>query len=96
MITTDGTDSDDRDERAAGIDAAGLPADVGGGRRRRWPSGGLSAACGSARDHDGGGGTDGTIRIGYVTRRPGALAAFGEADQFVIGAMRQYFAQNPI
>ncbi len=55
--------------------------------------GGLSAACGTANPT---GATDGTIRIGYVTPATGALAAYGEADRFVIGAMRQYFARNPL
>jgi branched-chain amino acid transport system substrate-binding protein len=58
--------------------------------------GGLLAACGdSAREEEadggGGGGGDGggTIRLGYVTPRTGNLAPFGEADEFVLAAMRE-------
>jgi branched-chain amino acid transport system substrate-binding protein len=59
-------------------------------------AGGLTAACGSAAPAGRVPGTDGTIRIGYVTPATGALASFGAADRFVIGAMTQHFTQNPI
>ncbi len=42
-----------------------------------------------------GGGGD-AIRIGYVSPETGPLAAFGEADQYVIAAFQEFFAQNPI
>jgi branched-chain amino acid transport system substrate-binding protein len=59
--------------------------------------GGLTAACGSAAPGAPGTSGDGaTIRIGYLTPSTGALAPFGAADRFVIGAMRQYYAQHPI
>jgi branched-chain amino acid transport system substrate-binding protein len=59
---------------------------------------GWLAACGdSAReeeaDGDGGGGRS-TIRIGYVTPRTGGLAAFGEADEFVLATMRDRLADG--
>ena len=57
--------------------------------------GGLVSGCGSAGPADGGP-AGRVIRIGYVTPTSGALANYGEADRFVIGAMRQYFAKNPI
>ncbi|HEX6165518.1 MAG TPA: ABC transporter substrate-binding protein [Acidimicrobiales bacterium] len=57
--------------------------------------GGVLAACGDDDDSGtsggGGGGGDGDIpsaRIGYVTPRTGPLAPFGEADAFVLAAMR--------
>ena len=59
-------------------------------------AGGLTAACGIGRPDRRVPGTDGTIRIGYVTPATGALASFGAADRFVIGAMTQHFTQNPI
>ncbi len=43
-----------------------------------------------------GGGEDEPIRIGYVTPQTGALALFGQADAFVIDAMTEYFADNPV
>jgi branched-chain amino acid transport system substrate-binding protein len=56
---------------------------------------GLLAACGSDDDEGGGGGEAGeTIKIGYVTPRTGALAPFGEADEFVLGQIRKAFANG--
>jgi branched-chain amino acid transport system substrate-binding protein len=37
-----------------------------------------------------------TLTIGYVSPQTGPLAAFGEADSFVINQMKTYFAANPI
>jgi branched-chain amino acid transport system substrate-binding protein len=43
------------------------------------------------------GGDEGdTIKIGYVTPQTGALAAFGEADSFVLDQMATYFDENGI
>ncbi|MFP3901728.1 MAG: ABC transporter substrate-binding protein [Acidimicrobiia bacterium] len=59
--------------------------------------GSILAACGDDDGDGGGGGGDGggngggdipSARIGYVTPRTGALAPFGEADAFVLDAMR--------
>jgi len=57
--------------------------------------GGLASGCGSGNRSDRGPG-GAKIRIGYLTPTTGALASYGAADRFVIGAMRQFFAQNPI
>ena len=54
-------------------------------------AGGAVSACGSGA---GGGGE--AVRIGYVSPETGALAPFGEADQFVIAAVREFFARNPL
>jgi branched-chain amino acid transport system substrate-binding protein len=62
-------------------------------------AGGLTSACSAGLQGaggDGGGGGGDVIRIGYVSPETGSLAPFGEADQFVIGAFQEYFAQNPI
>lgn len=61
--------------------------------------GGLLAACGdSAREEEseggGGGNGGGTLRLGYVTPRTGPLAPFGEADDFVLSAMRDTLADG--
>ena len=37
-----------------------------------------------------------TLKIGFVSPQTGPLAGFGEADQYVIDAMTDYFAANPI
>src|SRR5215218_3192735 len=54
---------------------------------------GLVAACGSDDDSGGGGGGGGgdALKIGYVTTKTGALAGFGEADDFILGGVRQAF-----
>ena len=37
-----------------------------------------------------------TLKIGFVSPQTGPLAGFGEADQYVIDAMTEFFAANPI
>lgn len=59
------------------------------------------AGCGSSSSESSSGdssaaATTGTIKVGYVSPQTGPLAAFGEADQFVIDQMTAYFAANPI
>ena len=60
----------------------------------------LATACGSSLDNGGssssGGSTGGTVKIGYVAPITGALAAFGEGDQYVVDQMTSYFKSNPI
>jgi branched-chain amino acid transport system substrate-binding protein len=46
----------------------------------------LLAACGSGSESGGG-----SIKIGYVSPETGPLAGFGEADKFVIGALKKQF-----
>jgi branched-chain amino acid transport system substrate-binding protein len=75
----------------AGLGAAGAVIGIGG-----------LAGCGdSKREKDagdagggGGNGGGGTLKIGYVTPRTGPLAAFGEADEFVLGIMRNRLAEG--
>lgn len=56
-----------------------------------------SGGIGGGSDDDGGGdGEGGTITIGYVSPQTGALAAFGEADTFVLDQMREYYADNGV
>lgn len=45
----------------------------------------------TAKSASGGGGKGETIKIGYVTPQTGPLAPFGEADVFVLGALREFF-----
>jgi branched-chain amino acid transport system substrate-binding protein len=49
----------------------------------------LLAACGSGSESGGG-----SIKIGYVSPETGPLAGFGEADKFVIGALKKQFADG--
>ncbi len=55
-------------------------------------------ACGGelGGGSEGGDSGDATLTIGYVTPQSGALAAFGEADAFVVEQMEAYFADNPV
>jgi branched-chain amino acid transport system substrate-binding protein len=55
-------------------------------------AGGAAAACSSGRP----GSESSTIRIGYVSPSTGSLAPFGEADDFVIGSVQEFFAGNPL
>lgn len=61
----------------------------------------LATACGSSLDNGGSSssrsaGTGGTVKIGYVAPITGALAAFGEGDQYVVDQMTSYFKAHPI
>ena len=57
-------------------------------------SGGLGGGGGTTPATGGGEGAP--IKIGFVTPQTGGLAAFGEADAFVVGEMQKYFADNPV
>ncbi len=62
---------------------------------------GLTACGGSLGGGEGGGGAGGgggdeTVTIGYVTPQTGPLAAFGEADRFVVDQMTTHFRDNPV
>lgn len=71
---------------AAGLGASAVP---------------LLAACGAVQGNSstttsGGSGAGRTIKIGYVSPETGPLADFGQADAFVLSAMRSYFGKNGI
>jgi branched-chain amino acid transport system substrate-binding protein len=51
-------------------------------------------ACGGIKQSTSGGGARRTIKVGYVTPQTGPLAAFGEADAFVIGALGPVLAKG--
>lgn len=62
-------------------------------------AGGVVSACASAPQTvapAGSGPSGDVIRIGYVTPETGALAPFGEADRFVVTALGEFFAANPV
>jgi branched-chain amino acid transport system substrate-binding protein len=61
-------------------------------------AGGVAAACASEPGMavPAAGDPGDVIRIGYVTPETGVLAPFGEADRFVVTAMRELFAANPV
>jgi branched-chain amino acid transport system substrate-binding protein len=50
-------------------------------------------ACG-VKQTDDGGGKNRAVKIGYVTPQTGPLAAFGEADSFVVGALGSLLAKG--
>jgi branched-chain amino acid transport system substrate-binding protein len=64
-------------------------------RRRFMQLAGLSgaAALAGCRESGGGGGDAAArpIKLGYVTPKTGSLAGFGEADDYVLGAMQEIF-----
>ncbi len=84
----DGTASRSRPNRRQFLRAAGVGVLAGG----------VAAACGSGPDPEVPSARAGgdLIRIGYVSPETGALAAFGEAERFVIEGMRRFFAAHPI
>ena len=57
---------------------------------------GLLAACGGVKGSSTGSSAGSTIKIGYVSPETGALADFGAADNFVLAAMRSYFAKHGV
>jgi branched-chain amino acid transport system substrate-binding protein len=62
-------------------------------------AGGAATACASAPQQITGaaaGDPGDVIRIGYVSPETGGLAPFGEADRFVVAAMGEFFATNPV
>jgi branched-chain amino acid transport system substrate-binding protein len=62
-------------------------------------SGGLLAACGGVKGTTSSGSSSSagsTIKIGYVSPETGPLADFGQADAFVLSAMRSYFGKHGI
>lgn len=54
------------------------------------------SGCSATLGGSSGGSAGGTIKIGYVTPRTGPLAAFGEADSFVLDQMATYYKKNGI
>jgi branched-chain amino acid transport system substrate-binding protein len=66
-------------------------------RRRFLQLAGLSgaAALAGCRESGGGGGDSArTVKLGYVTPKTGSLAGFGEADDYVLGTMREVFTDG--
>jgi branched-chain amino acid transport system substrate-binding protein len=84
---------DDDDAATAGTE----PAATSGETAAPGTTAGGTAAPGTTGGGGGitgGGGGDGTIKIGYVTPQTGPLAPFGEADAYVLGALREYLADG--
>jgi branched-chain amino acid transport system substrate-binding protein len=65
-------------------------------RRRFLQLAGLSgaAALAGCRGSESGGEAARTIKLGYVTPKTGALAGFGEADDYVLASMREIFKEG--
>ena len=58
---------------------------------------GALAGCGDVGGGTvGAGGDDEVLRIGFVSTETGTSALFGEANTYVIEAMEQWFADNPV
>jgi branched-chain amino acid transport system substrate-binding protein len=60
-------------------------------RRRFMQLAGLSgaAALAGCKQSESGGEAARTLKLGYVSPRTGALAGFGEADDFILGGVRK-------
>ncbi len=56
----------------------------------------LLAACGVQGSGSAVSSAGGTLKIGFVSPRTGSLAAFGQADSFVISAMNSLFAERGV
>ena len=82
----------------AALAAVALLATACGGSLDEEPSSAATAAAstaGSAAASGDAGATE-SIKVGFVTPLTGPLAAFGEADQWVVDTMGAWFAANPI
>jgi branched-chain amino acid transport system substrate-binding protein len=79
---------------AALVGIGGLAACGDDSAREQEAEGGGGGGSGTTTGGGGSGGNGGTLRIGYVTPRTGPLAPFGEADEFVLGAMRDRLADG--
>jgi branched-chain amino acid transport system substrate-binding protein len=55
---------------------------------------GLSGILASCKSSSTGGSTAGSVKIGYVSPKTGSLAPFGEADDFILGGIRQKFGKG--
>lgn len=53
-------------------------------------------ACGGGIGGSSADGDSDTFTIGFVTTKTGALAGFGEANDYVIGSMKSYFKDHPL
>lgn len=73
--------------RLAAALAVGLAVTACGGGSLGEQADGEDAAAGGDRP---------VVTVGYVTPQTGPLAAFGEADAFVLDQMETYFADNPL
>ena len=78
---------------ATGGPGTGPPATSAAGSATSSGAGPTTSAA-EAAGITGGGGGDGTIRIGYVTPRTGALAPFGAADEFIISGVEELLADG--
>ena len=76
--------SDTNDTEATTGETTGTTGAPSGGGDTTMPSGGGANAA-----VFGGGGGDGTIKIGFTAPVTGALAGFGEANDFILGQMNE-------
>jgi branched-chain amino acid transport system substrate-binding protein len=72
---------------AAALAVAGLAVTACGGGSLGEQAEGADAAADGERP---------VVTVGYVTPQTGPLAAFGEADAFVLDQMEAHFAENPL
>ncbi len=82
----------------AAVAAVALLASACGNSLDEEPAAEATAAASAAASaaSSGAAGATESIKVGFVTPLTGPLAAFGEADQWVVDTMTEYFAANPI
>jgi branched-chain amino acid transport system substrate-binding protein len=93
LLAACGKDDDDASTTQAGTQAPGTTTDATGTTVETGttapgattaPSGGIT----------GGGGSDGTIKVGWVSPQTGALAPFAAADEYIIGGIQSFLADG--
>jgi branched-chain amino acid transport system substrate-binding protein len=82
------------DDGGSSSDTTSGGADTTAGGGAETTAGTSPGTSGGSGGLTGGGGGDGTIKLGYVTPQTGPLAAFGESDAFVLGGLRELFADG--
>jgi branched-chain amino acid transport system substrate-binding protein len=86
--------SSSKSDSGAGTTAGSSGTTVAGGSGAATTTGGATATGGANAAKFGGGGKDGKIKIGFTAPLSGALAGFGEANDFIVADMKKRLAEG--